>query len=202
MVHGTLTAVTTEEIVETTEEMPADRSDRTLVQRAVRGDAAAQRQLFLQHAPAVARLLRRLLGRGVDVEDGVQHCFLLALEHLRELQRPELFRQWILRIATRHARRAYWFDRLRRSLTLAAREEEPLWDARELARGLPADEQAQLVLAGKRLAALPLSLREPWVLRHVEGLKLEEIAEVCGCSLATTKRRLVEAQQRIAGGCS
>jgi len=83
---------------------------------------------------------------------------------------------------------------------LSRREVEPLWDSTDLARGLPADERAQLVLAGRRLAKLPLTLREPWVLRFVEGCTLEEVAEVCGCSLATAKRRLVEAQARLDGG--
>ena len=36
--------------------------------------------------------------------------------------------------------------------------------------------------------------RIAWMLRHVEGLALEEIAEACDCSLATVKRRVVAAE--------
>ena len=175
-------------------------SDEGLVGRARRGDTSAQRELFVNHAPAVARLLRRLLGRDVDVEDGVQHTFLVAFERLNDLQRPDLFRQWVLTIATRHARRAYWFDKLRKVVRLeTSSEDSSLWDARELSSGLAADERAELVFAGRRLAGLPMSLREPWVLRFVEGFSLEEIADICGCSLATTKRRLDQAQRGIEG---
>lgn len=168
--------------------------------RARRGDTGAQRKLFVTHAPAVARLLRRLLGRDLDVEDGVQHTFLVAFERLADLQRPDLFRQWVLTIATRHARRAYWFDKLRKVVRLeTSSEDSSLWDSRELSFGLAADERAELVFAGRRLAGLPMSLREPWVLRFVEGFSLEEISDICGCSLATTKRRLEQAQRGIEG---
>lgn len=175
-------------------------ADADLVRRARRGDTAAQRALFVTHAPSVGRLLRRLLGRATDVEDGVQHTFLVAFERLSDLQRPELFRQWVFTIATRHARRAYWFDKLRSVVRLeTSGEDASLWDARELSFGLGADERAELVFAGRRLAALPMSLREPWVLRFIEGCSLEEISDICGCSLATTKRRLEQAQRGIEG---
>jgi RNA polymerase sigma-70 factor (ECF subfamily) len=48
------------------------------------------------------------------------------------------------------------------------------------------------------LDALPSDERVAWSLRHVEGERLERVAELCGCSLATAKRRIAAAHQRIA----
>jgi RNA polymerase sigma-70 factor (ECF subfamily) len=41
--------------------------------------------------------------------------------------------------------------------------------------------------------------RLAWLLRHVEGERLQDIALACGCSLATVKRRVASAQEALAG---
>jgi RNA polymerase sigma-70 factor (ECF subfamily) len=38
-----------------------------------------------------------------------------------------------------------------------------------------------------------------WLLRHVEGERLQDVALACGCSLATAKRRIASAQAALAG---
>jgi RNA polymerase sigma-70 factor (ECF subfamily) len=45
--------------------------------------------------------------------------------------------------------------------------------------------------------ALPVSQRLAWTLRYVEGERLERVAELCSCSLATVKRRIKAAQDAI-----
>jgi RNA polymerase sigma-70 factor (ECF subfamily) len=47
---------------------------------------------------------------------------------------------------------------------------------------------------------LPVNDRIAWVLRHLEGEPLDRVAEICGCSLATAKRRIAAAHQRIREG--
>jgi RNA polymerase sigma-70 factor (ECF subfamily) len=47
------------------------------------------------------------------------------------------------------------------------------------------------------LEALPIEQRLAWSLRYVEGEKLEAVAEQCGCSLATAKRRISAAHARM-----
>ena len=66
-----------------------------------------------------------------------------------------------------------------------------------------ADESAtpeqRAVLAGvyRTLDSLPANERIAWSLRYVEGEKLERVAELCGCSLATAKRRIKSAHETI-----
>ena len=50
----------------------------------------------------------------------------------------------------------------------------------------------------KSLAELPARERAAWLLRHVEGYELAEVARLCECSLATAKRRIAAAERVIA----
>ena len=49
----------------------------------------------------------------------------------------------------------------------------------------------------RALDRLPTRLRVPWVLRYVEGESLQDVAKLCGCSLATAKRRILAAHTKI-----
>ena len=49
----------------------------------------------------------------------------------------------------------------------------------------------------EELDRVPASDRIAWTLRYIEGQQLEEVAGICGCSLATAKRRISAAQERI-----
>jgi RNA polymerase sigma-70 factor (ECF subfamily) len=44
---------------------------------------------------------------------------------------------------------------------------------------------------------MPLKLRTPWVLRHVIGCSLDDVAAACACSLATVKRRITAAEEIV-----
>jgi RNA polymerase sigma-70 factor (ECF subfamily) len=170
--------------------------DVDLVLRAQRGETEARRALFVRYAPELAALLRRIVGRGCEVEDAVQQAFLTAFERLSTLSSAHAFRPWLYTLAIRAARRRVWTQRLR-EVALPSSEAPPLWRADDLAPGLSADERAQLVLLGERLARLPLTLRQAWVLRYQFDCTLPETAAACGCSLATAKRRIEEASRRL-----
>ena len=49
----------------------------------------------------------------------------------------------------------------------------------------------------RALDRLPARQRVPWVLRYIEGEQLEAVAELCGCSLATVKRRIAAAHDKV-----
>lgn len=173
-------------------------ADAELVLRAQRGETEARRALFVRFAPELAALLRRIVGRGCEVDDAVQQAFLTAFERLSTLASPHAFRPWLYTLAIRAARRRVWTQRLR-EVALPTAEAPPLWRAEDLAPELSADERAQLVLLGQRLSRLPLPLRQAWVLRYQFDCTLPETAAACGCSLATAKRRIEEARQRLEG---
>ena len=57
--------------------------------------------------------------------------------------------------------------------------------------------RAELGLLSRALERISAGERIAWMLRHVEGLSLEEVAQECDCSLATAKRRISSAQERV-----
>ena len=59
---------------------------------------------------------------------------------------------------------------------------------------VPNELRALLVHLDAMLAKFPEETRAAWLLRYVEGYRFDEIAEACGCSLATAKRRVARAQ--------
>ena len=65
------------------------------------------------------------------------------------------------------------------------------------APGASPEHGALLARVYAALDALPVEQRLAWTLRHVEGEGLDEVARLCGCSLATVKRRITTAHERI-----
>jgi RNA polymerase sigma-70 factor (ECF subfamily) len=65
------------------------------------------------------------------------------------------------------------------------------------ANGCSPETRAELRLVSDALATLPTNARIAWTLHRVEGLTLDEVARACGCSLATAKRRIAVADDRV-----
>ena len=65
------------------------------------------------------------------------------------------------------------------------------------ATGVTAEQRALLARIYRTLDEIDDRSRIAWILRHVEGERLEDVADACGCSLATAKRRIAAAQARL-----
>lgn len=170
-------------------------TDDELVARAQSGDRWARSALLARHVPQVAQTVARLLASKADAEDVLQDALVEALTELGSLREGRAFRVWLMRIAVGKVHRVYRKNRLLRRLGL----HQPDLDATlaALATGDPED-RAELFLLDRALATLPTEERVAWMLRHVEELPLDEVADACGCSLATAKRRVARAEARIA----
>jgi RNA polymerase sigma-70 factor (ECF subfamily) len=143
----------------------------------------------VQHAHAVAF---RILGRAADVDDVLQDLFITAQRDLKDLSNDLAVRRWFtvatVRLSQRAARRA----RLRAFFAL----DEP--GVTEVAApGASPQVRSEVMTLFTVLDKLPVNARVAWTLRHLEGLSLSEVADVCGCSLATAKRRIAQAHDII-----
>ena len=171
--------------------------DATLVARAREGAEWARTALFNRHAPAIMGFLTRLLWSTADAEDAAQDAFVEALRDLDALRNPADFGRWLRRIAVHQAHRRF---RRRRFLTALGFDGTPL-DAtlEQLAdERVSPEDRAELMLVQKALQKLSTAERSAWVLRHVEGLELTEVADALGVSLATAKRKLTAAAEGMA----
>jgi len=150
-------------------------------------------ELFRRHSAAIASLGLAMLQSVEEADDLVQDVFLRAWRALDRLEDPEGARPWLMTIAVRLAR-----TRLRRrKLTqLLFRFDER--DVERVAAPGALPEHRDLV---KRLQLIldkmPVELRIAWVLRHVQAETVQSVAELCGWSLSTAKRRIQEAHERV-----
>lgn len=176
-------------------------TDAELVERARRGDPWAEEMIYRRHVGRVASVARRLLRDPVEAADVVQDTFLIAFSRLGNLATPAALPGWLGRIAVSRVHRRWRWRRLR--FWSATEAGESLADVASPELG--PEDRAELSLLDDRLARLPRKLRVPWVLRHVVGYSLDEVACACDCSLASVKRHLTRADELLdlaAGGAS
>lgn len=149
-------------------------------------------ELFREYSGFVAQLAFRLLGSDSDIDDVVQEVFLGAVRNLSTVRDPRTIKGWLATLTVRHAGRRLRRRKIALFFGLGADgfDETPHHGA--------SPEQATLARQLCRvLDALPVNDRLAWTLRHVEGEQLESVAVLCGCSLATAKRRIAAAQDAV-----
>ncbi|MDD9932612.1 MAG: sigma-70 family RNA polymerase sigma factor [Myxococcales bacterium] len=155
--------------------------------------ALSDEALFKRYAPYVARIGLRLLGREADVDDLIQEVFLAAFRQKHQVRDPAAFKSWLAIVAVRTARRQLRKRKVRSFVGL-----DTLAPSLELRDpDISPERRALLTRVYQALDQLPVDHRLAWTLRYVEGEKLERVAERCGCSLATAKRRIAAAHTRI-----
>jgi len=150
-------------------------------------------EAFRQYSGYVATIAWRILGGDDEVDDVVQDVFLGALRGLRRLREPGAVKGWLATVTVREASRRLRRRRVRRFLGLddMAAASEPR------APGASPEQRALLASVYRALDDLPVGERVAWTLRILEGHDLGDVATLCGCSLATVKRRVAAAQQAL-----
>jgi RNA polymerase sigma-70 factor, ECF subfamily len=167
--------------------------DEELVRRALTGDRWGREMLYRRHAGSLLAMTVRLLANRGEAEEIVQDTFVTAFEQLGSLREPGAVRAWLGQIAVNLVRRRFRRARLTRFLGLDRGADDATLET--LADpGVSSDQRAELALVDRLLRGMKPALRLAWMLRRVEGLELGEVALLCGCSLATAKRRIAEAE--------
>jgi RNA polymerase sigma-70 factor (ECF subfamily) len=165
--------------------------DASLARAAAEGHPAAARCVWTRYSVLVRRLLIRSVGP-TDADDLVQESFLRFFRLVHKLRDADKLRSFLVGITIRVAREELRRRRVRRWLSLSR-------DGNVPERGQTTDLDAAEALG--RLHALldrvDADTRLVFVLRHVEQMPTVELADVLGCSLATAKRRVKRATDRI-----
>lgn len=163
--------------------------DATLIERVRAGDEAAFTALYKRHARSVAGVVYRMLGHDSQLDDIVQDTFVIALRRLDSLREPAALRHWLITIAVRRVRRNLAGRYKQRELEDALTQTQP--------RVTQPEVQEQIEGLYRNLERLPEKHRVPWVLHHVEGETLPAVAGMCNVSLATAKRYIASANDRL-----
>lgn len=169
-------------------ERSAAPSDAALVVAARAGEDWAREALCRRHAPAVIGLAHRLMGRDDEADDLAQEAFAHALSALHRLEDPQAFAAWIRTIVVRTAHKIVRRRALMRKFGLGPRRTEADIDTDFISREAPPDVHAELRAIYTLLDELPARERIALVLRRVEGLSHDDVAEHLGVSLSTAKR--------------
>jgi RNA polymerase sigma-70 factor (ECF subfamily) len=174
-------------------DFPHDRrSDADLVHAVAEGDERSLAVLWRRHAMSVKRTLRGCLGSEAHLDDLLQEVFLSFVRNAKRIQDPDRVRSYLTGAAIQLARRKHREQaRRRRWQGLFAAE------AQSRVSGNVVYERAALRSLQEILDELPTRSRESFVLRFVEGFSTAEVAEARGVSLATAKRDVAKAQERV-----
>jgi len=172
--------------------------DLELVERHRYGDDRAFNEVYARFEDMVYNLSYRLAGNREEAADLTQEIFLRVFRHLGSFGGRSTLKTWIFRIAVNHCR-----DRLSRwhPPTQPIGEEsgegiavyaDPSRGPEELA--VAADDKRRVEQA---LIRLPQVFREVVVLRDIEGLSYEEIADVLGVRIGTVRSRIARGRDQL-----
>jgi RNA polymerase sigma-70 factor (ECF subfamily) len=154
------------------------------------------------HAP-VYNLILSMLGDVADAADGTQEVFLKAFRGIRTFRQGSSLKTWLYRIAIREAlNHKRWFKRhLQKNVSIDAEPEEghAAIEIEDLA-ATPFEQFAAHEIQAAVQSALqeiPEVFRSAVILRDLEGLSYEEIAEVLECSSGTVKSRILRGRRAL-----
>lgn len=182
---------------------PADEQLMWRVQ--MTGDSGAFGELVRRWEVPLRRLCTRLTGDTHRAEDLVQEIFARVFAQRHRYQPEARFSTWLWRVALNHAYSALRRPHLRCEVLadLPGRDGEPRPEPDEPPDPAPAPDQAALAhetseAVRRAVQELPESHRAILILRHYEGLKFREIAEVLELPEGTVKTRMTEALNLLA----
>jgi RNA polymerase sigma-70 factor (ECF subfamily) len=186
-------------------EQPMDPSDGTFVTRARSGDSDAFRTLVERHSRPVFRLAFRMTGNEQDAEDVVQESMLRAYKQLGKFDQRASFGTWLYRIAT-NCSLDLVRARKRRAQQQGQSSEGDPEDIENPVSSVPSPDPnpERIALSGEvrdrltsALDELSATERSAFVLRHFEGMHIEEIGRVLGCQTGAAKHSVFRAVQKL-----
>ena len=179
------------------------RDEAELVSELQAGSETAFDWLVTHYHAPVYNLILSMLGDTSDAADGSQEVFLKAFRGIRKFRQGSSLKTWLYRIAIREAlNHKRWFKRhLQKNISIDA--EPPEGHASIEIEDLGATPFEQLasreiqIVVQLALQEVPDVFRTAVILRDLEGLSYEEVAEVLECSVGTVKSRILRGRRAL-----
>jgi RNA polymerase sigma-70 factor (ECF subfamily) len=179
------------------------RDEAELVHELQAGSETAFDWLVTHYHAPVYNLILGMLGDTSDAADGSQEVFLKAFRGIRNFRQGSSLKTWLYRIAIREAlNHKRWFKRhLQKNVSIDAEpaEGQARIEIEDLA-ATPfeqlASHEVQVAVQGA-LQQVPDVFRSAVILRDLEGLSYEEVAEVLECSVGTVKSRILRGRRAL-----
>ncbi len=153
------------------------------IQRIRQGETDYFHRLYQKHHQRLFSLCWRFVRSAQDAEEQLQEIFLKILQKLDRFEARSSFSTWAYRLATNH---------MINFINRGRRDETSLEDAPETS-ACETDHELAMALR-KAVAQLPDGFRKVFILHDQEGFRHEEIADILGCSAATSRSQLCRAR--------
>ena len=181
-------------VVTTTQTPPTQEgqidADQAIIDRVLSGEQGAFSLLIARYSDPLYRHAVGMTGSPDDAADILQNSFIKAYQHLAEVRGR--FDAWVFRIVANGCKD--WLKNIRRTHLSYEEDDQPSGYEN------PEEELDRGELRGdldEALSSLPASLREAFVMKHVEGRSYEEMAELLETSVGALKMRVHRAREAL-----
>ena len=179
------------------------RDESELVTELQAGSETAFDWLVTHYHGPVYNLILGMLGDTSDAADAAQEVFLKAFKGIRHFRQGSSLKTWLYRIAIREAlNHRRWFKRhLQKNISIDAEPQKGCAPIDVEDNGAtPFEQMATLeiqVAVQSAMQQVPEVFRGAVILRDLEGLSYEEVAEVLDCSVGTVKSRILRGRRAL-----
>ena len=178
-------------------------ADQILVERVQQGDKQAFGLLVAKYQRRLMRLIARLVRDPAEVEDVAQEAFIKAYRALPGFRGESAFYTWLYRIGINTAKN-YLVSKGRRAPTTTEFDSEEA-ENHDDGEQLRDNNTPERLLMSKQIGAtvnaameaLPEDLKNAIVLREIDGMSYEEIAQIMDCPIGTVRSRIFRAREAI-----
>ena len=182
--------------------MSNESTDKELVKRVQKGDKGAFDLLVLKYEHKIVNLVMRYVRDPEQALDITQEAFIKAYRALPRFRGDSAFYTWLYRIAVNTAKN-YLAAQRRRPMDIELDLQDPeqyglhaKLKESDTPEGLALSQELQDTLE-RAIAALPDDLRQAIILRELDGMSYEEIAQTMECPVGTVRSRIFRARDAI-----
>jgi len=173
-----------------------EKSDDVLITLFQSGEEEVFRILVERYSQRVRNLIYSIFNEASVVDDIAQEVFIRVYEALPRFRFESSFYTWLYRITVNKSRDELRKRKTRKFFSLHSMMDASSDEFQSKIRVLPEDDSAK-ELVNKGLQQLPEKFRVPIILKDIDGLSYEEMAEIMQCEVGTVKSRLSRARTML-----
>ncbi|MBQ3883806.1 MAG: RNA polymerase sigma factor RpoE [Succinivibrio sp.] len=177
-------------------------SDEAIVKRVQQGDVSAYNILVIKYQHKVAQIISKFVGNSADVNDVAQEAFIKAYKAINNFRGESSFYTWLYRIVV-NAAKTYLESNSKRKNHIDVDSEEfqsidsqGVLTSRESPDKIIESQELQQVILSA-MNELPEELRQAIMLREVDGMSYEDMADLLQIPIGTVRSRIFRARQFI-----
>ena len=176
--------------------------EATIVRKVLDGDANAFETLVLEYEKNVYNIALRMTGNSEDAADMTQEAFIKAYNSLQAFRGDSKFSVWLYRIVSNVCLDFLRSKNRRPTVSLSVEDD----DGEDTQLDVADESQSPELLLDRKLTresvrrgldSLPPDYRQILLLREIQGLSYDEIAQALGLEVGTVKSRIFRARKRL-----